>query len=318
MREIKTAFFGLYWTLGDLVSASTIVHAIKLKYPNAKITLCTANEYGDIYESNPDVSEVIRTTHPFEVILRAGEKDYDIVCLPLMTSNEDSLWHQRFPWCVDNGDKHNLIDFYADRCGLDLELTDRRHHIYPQDKHWNEIVEKIEPKDREYFTNTPYITVHTTTRNESKDWPYNNWVELTRRIKQEYGNKLEIYQIGLNDKQLPSPVIPVMNLAILNTAALIKKAKLSIDVDSGTSFISDALNVPTVVIMGATSPNCAGPTGGNVTFIEPPVRECIGSATHCVCLTKCLINKPCINLVTVDEVFNAVKEKLDDALLAKV
>jgi ADP-heptose:LPS heptosyltransferase len=315
MGKVKSVFIGLYWTLGDIITLTAITRATKEKYPDANITVAIGKDYVDVFENNPDVNVVIGCSHPDEIILRAGAQNYDRVFLPLMRTNLDTLWHQTEPWCID-GDRHNLVDFYASRCEDDLVINNRKTYLYPQQKHWDEIVANIPDQFKSHFTNTPFITFHTTSRNPSKDWPYEKWVELAKRLKEKYSN-LEIYQVGGNDdKVLPKPATPLTGIPILNTAAILQRSLIHIDVDSGPSFIADSVGTKTVVIFGATSPNMAGPLSDNVVKIDP-VRECIGTATHCPCATKCLINKPCIDTITVDQVFDVIVENLDKIIESK-
>ncbi len=304
-------FFGLFQTLGDVIVSTALIRTIKEKYPESEITYAVGVDYVAALVGNPDISNIIPCGSPQEIIIRSAERPYDKVYLPLMLTQEDTLWHQRYPWCTP-GKRHNLIDMYAYRCQDDLKVENRRSYIYPTDQHWDEIVGHIPDEFKEGFKNTPFITIHTNSRLESKDWPMANFAELSIRLMNHLKGKVLIYQIGgPSDPVLPKPVTPLTGTPLLNTAAIIKRSLLHIDVDSGPSFIADSLDVPTICIMGATNPDIAGPIGPNTTFIEPPVRKCIGTATHTVCVTHCLIKDDCIKLVSVDEVYNKVIEKLD-------
>ncbi len=314
----KLVYFGLFQTLGDLLVSTALLRTIKEKYPDSEISVATSREYTDVLHNNPDVFEIIPCQHPYEVVLRSLEKKYDKVYLPLMISNFDTLWHQQAPWAIKNGENHNLVDFYASRCNDDLVVTNRRSYIYPEDIHYDQIVANIPEEFKERFLGRQFITIHTTSRNPSKDWPLNKFKELCDRIYDRYGSILSIYQIGgKEDVDInPSTVNSFRGMPLLNTAALIKRSLFHIDIDSGPAFIANSLCIPMISILGATDSNIAGVIGPDNTFIEP-VRECIGTATHTACATRCLINKPCIDTVSVDEVFNKFVEKIEPILKAK-
>lgn len=312
----KSIYFGIFHTLGDIIASTSIVREVKKKYPKSHLVYATSKEYIDVLEGNPDVDEIIACSHPLEVVLRSQEKKYDKIMLPLQLTNEDSVWHQRPEWCIP-GVNHNLVDFYAKRCNDDIVISGRRTFIFPQEKHWIEIVNSIPEEYREKFLSRKYITVHTTSRNPSKDWPAERFKELVDRIYNKFGNDISIYQIGgQNDPIIGSDkVTPFRGLPVLNTAALIKNSLLHIDIDSGPSFIADSVGTDTICIMAATWSNTSGPIGPNVTFIEPMVRECIGTVTHTPCHTHCLIKpKECKYNVSVDEVFDVVASKLSKKL----
>ncbi len=306
-NKVNSVFFSLFHTLGDVIVTTAIIRNLKEKYKDAKITYAVSEEYVEILRGNPDIAEIIPVKHPWEGILRSRDKQYDKVFLPLQLTHLDSVWHQLPPWCED-GENHNLVDMYAKKCQDDLVITDRRTFIYPNENAWKEIVQSAGDK-AEDFEKTPFITVHTTSRNESKDWSYERFAELCTRINKEYNGKFNIYQIGRDDKQLPLPVKCLNGMPLSHTISLINKSKFHLDIDSGPSFIADSLNVPTVCIMGATTKNTSGPIGPNVTFIEP-IRKCIGSPLHTACHSHCVISEKCIDTISVDEVFNVVNEKL--------
>lgn len=314
---MKNIYFGMMQTLGDIIASTAIIRTIKEKYPESKITYAVGNGYVDVLKNNPDIAEIIPCQAPQEIVLRAGEKEYDKVFLPLMLTQEDTMWHQRTPWCLP-GDRHNLVDMYAEKCGDDLKIENRRTYIYPTDKEWNELVAQVPEEKRTIFETLPFITIHTSSRLESKDWPAASFDELIARIHNHFGGKFGIYQIGgKDDKQLRAPVIPLMGTPILHTAAIIKRSLFHIDIDSGPSFIADSLDVPTLCILGSTTKDIAGPIGPNTTFIEPDSRKCIGTATHCACVTHCLIKEDCIKTISVDRVFKEAI-KILEPIVAKL
>jgi ADP-heptose:LPS heptosyltransferase len=315
----KNLYFGLFHTLGDIIVSTALLRTIKEKYPDSHLVYATSKEYTDVLHNNPDVDEIIACGSHWEIILRANERKYDKVFLPLMTNQIDTLWHQLPPWCLKNGENHNLVDFYASRCNDDLVVTNRRTYIHPDDSHWDQIVSNVPEDKKERFINRPFITMHVMSRNPSKDWSIGKFKELANRIYDKYGPLFSIYQIGgETDPDIdPSVVSSLKGMPLLNTAALIKRSLFHIDIDSGPSFIADSLDVSTICIMGATDQLIAGPIGPNVTFVEPEFRECIGTATHTACATHCLINKPCIEKITVEEVFNKFSEKIEPILKAK-
>ena len=302
-------FFGLWETLGDIIVSTALIHNLKLKYPNSEITYAVGKQYVEVLMDNPEITEIIACESRETVLLCSSLKEYDRIFMPLMLHQNHTLWHQTLPW-ISEAENHNLIDYYASRCNDDLEIKDRRTFLYPREEMWNQLVEQIPADYKEYFLNTPFITIHTTSRNQSKDWSYDNFVGLTNKIYQKYGKKFAIYQIGTNDQPLPDPVGKILNLPLSCTFALIQRSKFHIDIDSGPSFIANSLNIPTVCLMGATCKNTSGPIGKNVTFIEPN-RQCLSQGLYTPCHTQCRINRPCINTLTVDEVFSVVESKLD-------
>ena len=72
MSTPKQSFFGIFHTLGDILTVTSIVHAIKEKYPDNLITFCTSKEYQDVVSFNPDIAEIVTVSHPQEILVVAG------------------------------------------------------------------------------------------------------------------------------------------------------------------------------------------------------------------------------------------------------
>ncbi len=313
---IKSLYFGMFCTLGDVIVSTAITHAVKKKYPDAKITYATSKEYIDVLAGNPDIDEVIGCGSHWEVILRSVEKPYDKVMLPLQLTGLDNAWHQLPPW-REESEKHNLVDFYASRCNDDIVVDERQTYIYPEQKHWDELVQNIPDQFKEKFEKTPFITFHTTSRNASKDWPVERYKELAYKIKAKYGDKFLIYQIGgVNDPEIDKNlVVPLMGVPVLNTAALLKRSLVHLDGDSGPSFIADSVGTKTVVIFAATCGNTSGPISANVVKIEPPVRKCLGNGLSTPCHTHCRIPQvECKYEISVDQVLDVLIPLIEEKI----
>ncbi len=146
-------------------------------------------------------------------------------------------------------------------------------------------------------------------------WPLENYISLIQRLAKELRQKIII--IGNKGdretgerilKEVESPgVISVMGRTTLaQMAALIKLSSLFVGNDSGPLHIALALKTPSVAIFGSTSP-----------------EQVIGQQERCVVVRKNLPCAPCyvhqydyrpdckdfrcLNEISVDEVFHAVK-----------
>lgn len=151
-------------------------------------------------------------------------------------------------------------------------------------------------------------------------WPLEKYISLIQRLIKEQqlkviiiGNKGDIETGKKILKEVESPdIISVMGRTTLaQTAAIIKLSNLFLGNDSGPLHIALALKVPSIAVFGSTSP-----------------EQVIGPQERCVVIRKNLACSPCyvhqydytpackdfqcLNKISVDEVFNAVKKVLSD------
>jgi 3-deoxy-D-manno-octulosonic-acid transferase/heptosyltransferase-1 len=100
---------------------------------------------------------------------------------------------------------------------------------------------------------------------------------------------------------------PSINLGgettLLDLAALYQSASLLVTTDSGPMHIAAAVGTPAIALFGPTDPLRTGPYGKNHTVIRKEL-----SCSPCF-LKKCT-SMICMNDITVEEVFQAIKKKL--------
>ncbi len=167
---------------------------------------------------------------------------------------------------------------------------------------------------------SPLITIHPGASWNAgyRCWPLENYIALIKRLIKELqlkviisGNTGDIETGKRILREIESPaIISVMGRTTLaQITAIIKLSNLFLGNDSGPLHIALALKIPSVAIFGSTSP-----------------EQVIGPQERCVVIRKTLACSPCyvhqydyrpdckdfrcLNEITVDEVFNAVKKVL--------
>jgi ADP-heptose:LPS heptosyltransferase len=284
----------LYRTLGDCILGSTLVNEIVKKWPEAEITWAIHKEYVEIADTNPNVKGLIITDNHDVTLQEMASGRYDMIMVPAQTSHTDTCWHQRDKY------KHgHLVDFYAQRCGL--EITDRRTCMFPSEKDHNNVREKIASLGPEKDCR---VVVHTQSLVGSKDW--NQFGELVVELKRAC--EVNIVQVGgPNDTVCGADMDLRGKLTYNEIAALMEDSDLFIGVDSGLSYIADSVGCETICIMGMSTQETSGPISGRVTFIEPKRPE----GCEWPCHSNCSKEGPCIQTISLEEVLNHAKEKLE-------
>jgi lipopolysaccharide heptosyltransferase II len=161
----------------------------------------------------------------------------------------------------------------------------------------------------------PFAAIHPGGGWLARRWPSERYSELTGRLSKELGLQIVLVggkeggtgELGLNEEVIRSSDAKIFDLTGLldlkELAAVLKKCAVFVANEAGPMHIATALKAPAVAIIGPTDPDRTGPYRGNTRIIRRKV-SCQP------CRNRNCGTKECMELVTVDEVFEAVKEKL--------
>ncbi|MDI6744521.1 MAG: glycosyltransferase family 9 protein, partial [Thermodesulfovibrionales bacterium] len=93
--------------------------------------------------------------------------------------------------------------------------------------------------------------------------------------------------------------------------ALVEKLSLFIGVDTGITYMADALSIPVVNIAGPSNMENQRPTGKNAVIIQKTDLPCVPCSHTFKSPYNCEINtRECINSVSVDEIYINAKKLL--------
>jgi heptosyltransferase-3 len=97
-----------------------------------------------------------------------------------------------------------------------------------------------------------YIVVHCTSNDVRRDWTIASWSALTRRLMQEHG--VFVVEIGLCPLAVTEDGPLCRGLggksSVLETAEVIRRARLFVGLDSGPAHLANAVRTPGVLLMG--------------------------------------------------------------------
>ena len=130
---------------------------------------------------------------------------------------------------------------------------------------------------------------------------------------------IKILFLSSQDFLMDQDIIRIGILPFNKLIALIKACDVFISVDTGPMHVASALGVPTIALFGPTSGKMFGPTSKGSKIIQKEIN-CpyynpyaslfpFGAQNSCYQQDKCLWQETsCINLITVKDVLNALKE----------
>jgi heptosyltransferase-3 len=300
---MKTFDLVMFRTLGDVLMVTPIVAAIKVKYPDSYIRFHTETVYIELLGENKDINEIVgyeNANYP-AVYEYLKDKHTDHIARMAMANQYDTCWHHN----PDTFNQH-MIAWYASRTGLLPEgITD--YHI-----RFN-IKEEARLKAKSLVPYESYAIVHTTSRVPSKDWSSSFFDKLVDMFN------IPFIQIGSGmDRRVSKTLDLCGKTSMQETLGVMEKATFFVGVDSGPSYMAESLNLPSFIILGSTmatpqeSSNRGpfiGPIGPSVKYFEPsrPSQSCCRPIT---CYTHCQLNKPCINDIIPETVYQSIKETI--------
>jgi heptosyltransferase-2 len=326
--------------LGDLVMATPVLHDVRRMWPEARITaMCQSNVAG-LLKHDPNINEVFSYKRPngwiprqqhWEIIqqLRYGKYDLGI----LLTNSFSSAWWywlgnvknrlgyagnarsfllNKSPAFPENKEKQHLVITYKMLLEpLGILLSDSPPTLYLTNEEMNNARTILETHGVVIGKNKIVGINPGAAFGSAKCWLPDRFQGVTKRLLED--PNLVVVYFGdpagaplVNDicKEFPERVINLAGRTTLRELlALIKLCTVFLTNDSGPMHIAAALKVPLVAIFGSTSDVKTGPYGGG---------KVIHKRVECSPCYKrvCPIDFRCMKRIEVDEVYEALRERL--------
>ena len=283
--------------IGDVIHALPVSYALRKKYPTAHITWVVEPTAYEIVKHNPCVDEVIlfqkkafktfkgfrENFKPFYKLLHQRKYDISIDLQGLFKSMAVVLTAnaKKKIGYVDMREGSNLISKAIKGPHFNGHIVDRYldtvkylgcdtdNIIFPL-KNTVEEIDYVNNllMDNKIDDNKSFIVFAVGTNWVNKCWSTKNFAILSDLLS-EHSIKTVLIGFGKNDEQKALEITRqntsnnIVNLvgktSLMQTAALIKKAKAVVGGDTGNLHLAAALNIPAIMLMGPTDPNRNGP-----------------------------------------------------------
>ena len=283
--------------IGDVIHALPVSYALRQKYPTAHITWVVEPTAYEIVKHNPCVDEVIlfqkkafktfkgfkQNFKPFYKLLHRRKYDISIDLQGLFKSMAVVLTAnaKKKIGYVDMREGSNLISKAIKGPHFNGHIVDRYldtvkylgcdtdNIIFPL-KNTAEEINYVNNllMDNKIDDNKSFIVFAVGTNWVNKCWSTKNFAILSDLLS-EHSIKTVLIGFGKNDEQKALEITRqntsnnIVNLvgktSLMQTAALIKKAKAIVGGDTGNLHLAAALNIPAIMLMGPTDPNRNGP-----------------------------------------------------------
>ena len=315
--------------IGDVLLATPILENLKVQFPHLEVDFLCEKFAADVVAGNPFVRSVIsfnkKKDSALSVINTVRSNRYDIVIdlfgnprTALITRLSGAKYRIGFPFRgrayaynvqvkPRGGEVHN-VDFNLDVLRhFDLSTTETAP-LFPLSEKENNFAETWLQKER--LIDSEIIGINPSGGWYTKKWNINSYAALADRIIEWKqcrilffwgpGEQEDVQKIQSMMKH-SSHAIPQTSLKEMG--ALLERCNYLISNDSGPMHIAASLGVPTLGIFGPTNPYLQGPYGGKNLWVRHEELDCLACN-----LTKCPIGNICMKNLSVEKVFGAFKE----------
>ena len=295
---IQTAF------TGDVILATPLIEKLRVTYPNAGIDLLLRKGTEGLFDGHPYIRELFiwdkmrfKYLQLFSIIKRIRRKEYDCCInlqrhcttgiITLLSDSRETVGFTMNPFSrfftrrfihriqPESGRTHE-VDLYLQLLGGFVTDTGRiPPRLYPS------------ISDRTPLTvSAPYITIAPASIRFTRQYPADKWIDVINRIPKT----ITVFLIGgaadtakCQHIQSAATHPNVKNLAghlsFLQSAALMKGARMNFTNDSSPLHIASAVDAPVTALFCSTVPRFGyGPLGSNAMVIETgeslPCRPC--------------------------------------------
>ncbi len=283
-----------------MILATPLIENLKNRFPQAQIDFLVRKGNEGLLEDHPKLTSLLiwdkkkKYQSLFSLLLRIRKNRYDlVVCvqrffnaglLTALSKAKTKVGFDKSPFSFTFN--HSIIHQIGNgkhETERNLELIeewvkkgDRKPKLYPLPKHFTQ----VEPLQK-----TPYICMAPASVWFTKQYPKEKWVELVQQHPQE-----QIYLLGsAGDEALCNEIITLSKhskiqslsgkLNLLESAALMEKAKMNYVNDSAPMHLASSMNAPTTAFFCSTIPEFGFyPLSDNSTIKEIkeelPCRPC--------------------------------------------
>lgn len=282
---IQTAF------IGDVVLATPILQRLHEAFPKAEIDFLLRKGNENLLQDDPRVHDILiwnknkgKNKELFRLIRKIRSERYDLLVnvqrfasmglLTWLSNAKMKIGFDKnpFSFSFDQKVSHKLNGTHEVQRNLSLlEGIAESRPVRPSLHLSDQLLDSISP-----YKTDPYITVAATSVWFTKQFPAEKWIEFLSNT--QFTGK--IYLLGgpadfeaseLIKKESGNPNIENLcgKLSLLESAALMKDAKMNYVNDSAPMHFSSAVNAPTTAIFCSTIPKFGfGPLSDNHTIIE--------------------------------------------------
>jgi heptosyltransferase-3 len=236
--------------MGDIIACEPVAREVRKLHPDDHIIWMVRKPYVELVKYHPDLDGFLIEKCPGERVrlLRSGifDKVYNM-----------HISHRKCKYCLEDPinptadhiglnfdnyyDRGDLLYMFSQAAGLPAMTADPRMHI----------PEIVRQKVLSLKIPASPIVIHCQSSHIMRDWPAANWHKLVNWLIATY--PYPIIEIGLTptvSEEHPKFRSLCGQLSLLETAEVIRNARLFIGIDSGPAHMANATGTEGIILLG--------------------------------------------------------------------
>lgn len=324
--------------IGDVLLATPVLHALRKRFPGARLTMAVNEGTEDVLKWNPDLDEVLVVdrgglAQQISFLREVRRRRFD--CVIDLTDGDRSAmlsWLSGAPVRIGFNEEHRwrglLYTSVAQpgsdvihRMERDLEavrilgIEPKASPLVLRTSHQDddEAARLLREAGQDADSPSPLVMLHPGARYWFKTWPAERFATLADRLTDAYGCRVLVggdagdreVAAAICARARSAPAVLAGRTTLLQFAAVLKRCALFVGNDNGPMHMAAALGTPVVALFGPSNPSVWGPRGGKVEVLSKGLdcRPCF----HPTCKRG---EDNCMRQISVDEVFAAAEQLL--------
>lgn len=245
----KLVLISLSQHFGDIVAAEPLSEQIRAKHPNDYIVWVLKPAFAELLAENPYINETVSEfcANHRRLLMQSGlfDKVFNLMlhrnsscstCGVFVENENQELTPENY---YDFG---NILSIQQTLAGL--PLIDKTPKVYIKSENVSKVNQLNLPQS--------FIVIHAQSNEPSRNWSIEKWKLLIDFMKVNYTD-FSVIEIGLkSDLEIKSDnyINLCGKLSLLDTAEVIKRAKIYIGIDSGPAHFANAVGTYGILLLG--------------------------------------------------------------------
>ncbi len=313
--------------MGDTILMDAVIREIRAAYPDSKITfVCSGSNLG-MAKALSGIDEIInfemkRPLLSLQNVRNSGKYDLLLDFAPWARINGVISWYARAGYKVGfrrrGTYRHYIYDCAVDHLDTVHELENYRNILRAAHIPVMGLIPEFHPGTVSLIQGE-YVIFHLYPAGSSvmlRQWDTAKWIELGKRIFQQYGFKI-LLSGGKEDQQAAESIAVAMQKLgvdaesiagkynLKEMESILAEARLLVSVNTGIMHMGAAVGIPMVALHGATSITRWGPLSDKArnVWTHEPCQPCISLGFE----SKCA-NPVCMQHISVGMVINQIQD----------
>ncbi|KAB0672327.1 glycosyltransferase family 9 protein [Oryzomonas sagensis] len=247
--ERKFVVINLIEHFGDIVACEPVARDVKTRDPNAYLVWMVRRPYRELVLHNPAIDQVFVLSCLTEWIYLAGSGLFDEIIDLHPQNRKCPICHR--PLLKERGNTEitietyynygNLLAAYCQSAGIPV-IEDQPRLYIPHET--GQRIDLLGLPER-------FVVAHCSSNEASRDWTQEKWRQLAQDVMSNLD--LPVVEIGLKpllDLESDRYVNLCGQLSLLETAEVIRRARLFIGIDSGPAHLANAVGTFGIILLG--------------------------------------------------------------------